>query len=131
MIIMKKTFHIRRLFVVLVTLLAVSCGKETKPPISQENFIEIYTYLNIFQELRIDKDYYEKLVEELLAKHKVTVMQIDQTVQYYKNNPQKWDGILKKVRERMTEIREEQKTKKSRGMIEQEAKSRNEKDTRE
>ncbi len=93
------------IIVLLLTLLNVSCQKSGPTVIKEEKFIEIYARLNIINHLSANKEFYDKLVSELLTLNKVSLAEINAAVEYYKLQPERWVTILEKVRERIKKLK--------------------------
>lgn len=86
-----------------------SCENKVVNIIETEQFIEIYSRLIIINEMEINKEYHDRLVDELLTQNNISIADIDSTISYLNGNPTKWVDILEKVRDRLQEIRNEMK----------------------
>jgi len=93
------------IIVFLLTLLNVSCQKSDPTIINEDKFIEIYARLNIINHLSANKEFYDKLVSELLTLNKVSLDEVNAAVEYYKLQPERWVTILEKVRERIKKLK--------------------------
>jgi hypothetical protein len=104
-----KTFQKLQFILFLSFLVLFSCQKEKERIIDDQQFIEIYARLLIIYEMNINKDYHDRLVEEVFDKFNVTAAQVDSTVTSLNAQPKKWVEILTQVRERIHDIREDMK----------------------
>ncbi len=98
-------------FLLLLFFLFSSCATTNNPTLSESDFISIYAKLTIINELNIDKDYHDRLVEELLYEFNIQVADIQKSVEFYQKNPRKWLIILEKVKDRIAELRKKEKKK--------------------
>lgn len=99
-------------FLFLLFVFFIGCSSNDNPTLSESNFISMYARLTIINELNIDKEYHDKLIEELLLEFNIQVADIQKSVDFYQKNPQKWLKILEKVKDQISEYKKvERKTK--------------------
>jgi hypothetical protein len=100
-----KSFPIILLLMIFSSWSAQSCRSEHPQTIGQKQFIEIFARLLIIDEMEITPEHKEKLRQELLQQFKVTRTAIDQTIEYYNSQPEKWVELLAKTRDRIDKLR--------------------------
>lgn len=103
--------HIFIIFVGLLTILTISCDKKEQPPFSQDDFVKIYARLSVINSLRIEKEFYDRLIDELLTDYKTNMPAIQQAISYYNARPEQWVTILEQVREQITKMKNERLNK--------------------
>ncbi len=102
-----KSFPKLQFFLILFIFVLISCNSEPENIIDTAQFIEIYSRLLIIHEMDINKEYHDRLLEELFEKYTVNAAEIDSTVNYLNSQPEEWLDILSKVRDRIKEIKTE------------------------
>ncbi len=107
MIISLKSFPKLQIIFLFFLISFISCSEETSVTIDNEKFIEIYARLLIIYEMEISKEYHDRLIDELFRVYNTTPDQIDSTLSYLNENPEKWVTTLEKVRNRIQELRKE------------------------
>ena len=100
-----KSFPKLQIFSFFILFMLLACSTEEKEIINEHKFIEVYARLMIINEADINKKDHPRLVEELLRKYQVESEQIRNTLEYYNNNPDKWANILRQIRDRIKELR--------------------------
>jgi hypothetical protein len=100
-----KSFPILLLFIIFISWYTQSCRSEHPQVISQKQFIEIFARLLIIDEMDLTPEHKEKLRQELMQQFKVTRTAIDQTIEYYNSQPEKWVDLLAKTRDRIDKLR--------------------------
>jgi hypothetical protein len=100
-----KSFPVLLLFLFFFSWSAQSCKSEHPRIIGQKQFIEIFARLLIIDEMELSPEHKEKLRQELLQQFKVTKTAIDQTIEYYNSQPEKWVDLLAKTRDRIDKLR--------------------------
>ncbi len=108
-----KSFPKLQIFLIFVLFFAFFCEKEKTTTIKKEQFIEIYARLLIINEMKVDKEFQDRLLQELYTNNNITTADIDSTVSYYNSNPRNWVEIYDLVRKKIQEIRNEYKTESS------------------
>ena len=102
-----KSFPKLQIFFAFMILFLQFCQKEETLTIDKEQFIEIYARLLIINELRIEKSFRSRLLQELYTENDVSSADIDSTISYYNSNPREWVGIYNRVREKIQKIKSE------------------------
>lgn len=100
-----KSFPKIQFFLIIVVSVLLSCQSEPKNIIDNEQFIEIYSRLLIIHEMEINKEYHDRLIQELFDNYHVTSADVDSTVNYLNKHPENWLYILSKVKDRINEIK--------------------------
>jgi hypothetical protein len=105
-----KTFPKLQIILVFLVIFLQFCHKEKAETIDKEQFIEIYARLLIINELKVSKEFHDRLLQELYNENNVTAAEIDSTISYYNSNPREWIDIYKRTREKIQKIRTDFKT---------------------
>ena len=84
------------------------CSSNNSHTLDETEFIEVYARLTIINELKTNKDHYNKLVEELLYEFNIHVGDIQKSVNIYQNNPRQWLQILEKVKDKINVLRKKE-----------------------
>ena len=105
-----KSFHFIFFSVCLLTVY-VSCDTKGADIISKNDFIKIYSRLLIINEMKINKDHHDILIEELLRNNKITLSDLQNTINYFNENPEQWIEIINKVRDNLQQLKTEQQKK--------------------
>jgi hypothetical protein len=108
-----KSFPKLQIFLIFVLFFAFFCEKEKTTTIKKEQFIEIYARLLIINEMKVDKEFQDRLLQELYTNNNITTADIDSTVSSYNSNHREWVEIFDLVRKKIQEIRNEYKTESS------------------
>ena len=103
----KKTFPNNKNIIYLLTILLICCSPASKNIVNDEDFINIYSYLLIINELKINKEKKEALTAGVLKNNNVLMEDINQAILYYKQKPEDWVIILQKVRDRIRKLKTE------------------------
>ena len=111
-----KSFPIFQFFLILMLFFVFFCEKEKTTTINKEQFIEIYARLLIINEMKVDKEFQDRLLQELYTNNNITTADIDSTVSSYNSNPREWVEIFDLVRKKIQEIRNEYKTDSSKNI---------------
>lgn len=108
-------------------MVAVSCSSESRPGdlLPEEKMVEVMVDVQIFEAVIEGKKLQEDSMAVLLAtnydaifkKHHITKEQFDRTFGYYESNPEKMDGLMDYVVDKLSRLeaeakrrREEEKT---------------------
>ena len=102
-----KTFPNNKINIYLLTILLICCSPASKNIVNDEDFINIYSYLLIINELKINKEKKEALTAGVLKNNNVLMEDINQAILYYKQKPEDWVVILQKVRDRIRKLKTE------------------------
>ena len=86
------------------------CSDKT-PVIEEGQFVEFYSRLLIINEMQINDEKHDQLVEKLMQEYQISSKELEQTLKYYNEYPEKWVEILSKIRTRLNEIKEKQRPK--------------------
>jgi hypothetical protein len=105
-----KTFPKLQIILAFLVIFLQFCQKKEKITIDQEQFIEIYARLLIINELKVEKSFHDRLLQNLFNENNVTSAEIDSTVSYYNSNPREWVYIYNRVREKILKIKSEYQT---------------------
>ena len=105
----KKTFPNNKIIIYLLTILLICCSPASKKIVNDEDFINIYSYLLIINELKINKEKKDALTAGILKNNNVSMEDINQAIFYYKQKPENWVTILQKVRDRIRKLKTENK----------------------
>lgn len=97
--------------ILLITIFFVSCSQENESFISEEKFIPLYANILIINQLKVDGDYRDMLIAELLEEYNVKVIDIQNTIEYYQKNPELWIKILDKIKTHFLELKKNIKPK--------------------
>ncbi len=113
--------------ILFFTIIFECCSTQNESFISEEIFIPLYANVLIINQLDIDKEYHDILIAELLQEYKVKVIDIQNTIEYYQNNPDLWVNILEKVKNHFIKLKKNQKpdTKNSKKIKEKDNKLEN------
>ena len=103
----KNTFPNNKINTDLLTILLICCSSGSKNIVNDEDFINIYSYLLIINELKIDKEKKDALTAGVLKNNNVSMEDINQAIFYYKQKPEDWVTILQKVRDRIRKLKTE------------------------
>jgi len=111
-IIFRENIPFKFITIIILLFLSVlflsSCSKEQK--IKEETFVKIYSDLVIAQDsLAADSTGFETEKKNIFLRYKVTKEFYINTLEHYKNNPQEWKSLFKKV---IVYLREQEKKKK-------------------
>ena len=101
------------LFLILFFSGCVSKSEE-RVLIKEQKFIEIYSKLLIISEMDITKEYHDRLISELMQTNGISLEDINYTIAYYDQQPERWITILQKVRDRIKELKSSQLQKSDR-----------------
>ena len=71
---------------------------------NEKDFVEIYAQMFIINELNIDSEQQAQLTNKLLTENNIEKTDIEQTIYYLKNNPEKWVDIILKVRNHIQQL---------------------------
>ena len=110
---MSKSFPKLQIFLIFLLFFLITCQKEKTLTIKKEQFIEIYARVLIINEMKIEKEFHDRLLQELYSENNISTIDIDSTVSYYNSNPGEWVEIYNRVREKIQEIRNIYKTESS------------------
>jgi hypothetical protein len=105
-----KTFPKLQIILALLIIFLQFCQKKEKLIIDEDQFIEIYARLLIINELKVEKSFHDRLLQDLFNENNVTSDEIDSTVSYYNSNPKEWVYIYNRVREKILKIKGEYQT---------------------
>ena len=95
------------IFLFLFVFLLVGCSKDKK--INEDKFIKIYADLVIAQDsLAADSSGFVHEKGKIFSNYKVNEELYLKTLEYYKNNPEEWKSLFKKV---IAYLREQEKKK--------------------
>jgi hypothetical protein len=92
-------------FLFIFALLFIGC--DNKPPISENKFIQVYVDLLILKDTTNTTIYsFDSLKIKLFEKHDISSQQYNSTLDFYKSNPEKWQGIFEKAISYAEEMRD-------------------------
>lgn len=111
-----KSFPKLQIFLTFMLFFVFFCEKEKTITINKEQFIEIYARLLIINEMKVDKEFQDRLLQELYTNNNITTADIDSTVSYYNSNPREWVEIYDLIRKKIQEIRNEYKAESSKNL---------------
>ena len=111
-----KSFPKLQIFLTFMLFFVFFCEKEKTTTINKEQFIEIYARLLIINEMKVDKEFQDRLLQKLYTNNNITTADIDSTVSSYNSNPREWVEIYDLVRKKIQEIRNEYKTESSKNL---------------
>jgi hypothetical protein len=110
---MSKSFPKLQFIFVFIIVFLQFCQNEKTLTINKEQFIEIYARILIINELKVEKSFQNRLLQELYIENNVTSAEIDSSVSYYNSNSREWVEIYNRVREKIQKIRSDYKTESS------------------
>ncbi len=101
--------HSTFLFLISVLFL-VSCTQQNEgsPPLPEEKFIDFYVNKTILKEeatlLAVTPEQTERMEDSLYQAKGVTQSQVEETLDYYKNDIQRWKAFHGKVTQRLEDL---------------------------
>ena len=103
---MKKLYSLP----LLLSLILAGCST---PSVLEENkFIEVYTDLVIAQDTAISSGNDFNLVKDSVFKrHRITEKEYNETLDYYNQDPQRWDQFFNKVLKRLERLKKQHEKK--------------------
>jgi len=108
-----KSFHNNKIIIILLTFLSFCCNFEKNTTINETEFIEIYSRLSIIKEIKLDSLQKEALATNVFIEKQVSKEEINNTIEFYRQNPEKWVIFLQKVRDHIKEIKNKEDKLKS------------------
>lgn len=95
----------------LVILFIIFNSLKTTPKLSEEKFVEVYVQLSVVLETYdADSGELEQQRKEILAKHDTSQEEIDEFVEEYNLNPEKWAKVWERIVQRLEEEKEKAKS---------------------
>jgi len=98
-----KSFPLLLIFIFL-PLLFISCSEKEEVIIREQKFIDLYAHILILNEFA-DDSLAEIITTDLLDSARITPMQIDSTLKFYRKNPERWVEVMRQIRDRIKELR--------------------------
>lgn len=77
-------------FLVIFILALINLSCDDKPPIPEQNFMEVYVNLLISQDTTTTPYNSDSLKSVILAGHNITEEQYNNMINYYNDHPEKW-----------------------------------------
>ena len=82
---------------------------------SEEKFIEVYVQLSLAQlKLKDEPEKFEAEKEKIFSEYKFSQKELDEFLQTYRSNPEKWVKLWEKINQRLSELIERNKSPQSR-----------------
>jgi hypothetical protein len=100
-----KSFPILLLLMMFFLFYDTGCRSRDQKIISKREFIEIYARLLIIDEMELSPEYKQLLRTELFKQYKKSRSDIERTIDYYNTRPEDWIDLLRRIRDRIEELR--------------------------
>ncbi|KPL00291.1 MAG: hypothetical protein AMJ90_08420 [candidate division Zixibacteria bacterium SM23_73_2] len=90
--------------IIFVVVFAIYLYHQLSRPLSEDKFVQIYVELNLLQtEPELSGNSFSKMKEEIFKKYKADQKDLEKFIQDYKNNPEKWVEIWRKINQKLKE----------------------------
>ena len=90
-----------KLFIILFLLIVAGCSKR----INEDKFVLVYTDIIIAQDSLGGNFKQDAVKSTVFKRYKISQKEYDATLEYYNNNPKKWDQFFTKAITHLQELR--------------------------
>ena len=97
------------IFFLLLFLFLFHCRDKEKNIIDENKFISVYSDLYLINEMHIEEKYRLALINDLLKQYDIRIQDINNTIDYYNENPAKWLKIVEKMSEKIQTLKSREK----------------------
>jgi len=98
-----KIIHYLLYITLICTFFFITCSKDRKKIIPEEQFIEILSDIMIVDNLALPQAKKVELVKTIFVKYEITPALFDSTKSFYKNDAEFWIKVYKRTQEHIKE----------------------------
>lgn len=97
-------FRFCSICILSIAIISSSCSQSNESQIDKNTFILVYARILVINELSIPKEQQNKLITDLFQQYKVKIKDVQNTIEYYQENPNLWSDMLEKINEQIIEL---------------------------
>jgi tRNA A-37 threonylcarbamoyl transferase component Bud32 len=98
----------RILYLLPILLSVLFAGCSTTPVLEENKFIVVYTDLVIAQDTAISSgNDFNVVKDSVFRRHRITEKEYNETLDYYNQDPQRWDQFFNKVLKRLERLKKQ------------------------